>query len=40
MSQKSFHLLINPFSVSHNIPIGKNYKDLLLKIVNDRLIGK
>jgi hypothetical protein len=25
---------------SHNIPIGKNYKDQLLKIVNDRLIGK
>jgi len=24
----------------HNIPIGKNYKDQLLKIVNDRLIGK
>ena len=25
---------------SHLIPIGKNYKDQLLKIVNDRLIGK
>jgi DNA-binding LytR/AlgR family response regulator len=24
----------------HNIPIGKNFKDQLLKIVNDRLIGK
>jgi DNA-binding LytR/AlgR family response regulator len=25
---------------SHTIPIGNNYKDQLLKIVNDRLIGK
>jgi len=25
---------------AHKIPIGKNYKDDLLKIVNDRLIGK
>jgi DNA-binding LytR/AlgR family response regulator len=25
---------------AHKIPIGKNYKDQLLKIVNDRLIGK
>jgi len=25
---------------AHKIPIGKNYKDHLLKIVNDRLIGK
>jgi DNA-binding LytR/AlgR family response regulator len=25
---------------SHKIPIGKNYKDQLLKIVNERLIGR
>ena len=25
---------------THKIPIGKNYKDQILKIVNDRLIGK
>jgi hypothetical protein len=25
---------------AHKIPIGKDYKDPLLKIVNDRLIGK
>ena len=25
---------------AHKIPIGKNYKDQLLKIVNERLIGK
>ncbi len=25
---------------THKIPIGKNYKDQLLKIVNERLIGK
>ncbi len=25
---------------SHNLPVGKNYKDQLLKMVNERLIGK
>lgn len=28
------------FLGAHKIPVGKNYKEQLLKIVNDRLIGK